>query len=144
MKLHCLLRTYKDDGAVEWSDTNEIMLFDEEDPFVSNYDETAILKDPEQAFREANLTPRSVEQIEYHYGIRFITFLTETYGSDVIRKLGEAASKRSFSEDDNDAIIEVIREATSEDVFEQFGKWLPKGWKKCSEDIINSLRPYGL
>ena len=197
-KVNILLRTYKGDGAVEWADTNEILLFDEtgdetvyhelahvlrlgqspklgqvleegianyaqwkiankrntpcwdmiqyvnSDIYISNYDDAVILKDPEQAFREANLAPKNAEQIEYQYGIRFITFLTEAYGPDVIKKLGEAAAKRSFSEDDNDAIIEVIREATSEDVFEQFGKWLPNGWRKCSEDIINSLKPYGL
>lgn len=203
-RVNILMRTYKGDGAVEWSDTNEIMLFDEDvdlgvdsgetvyhelahvlrlrqspklgqvleegiatyaqwkiaskrntpcwsmiqyvnsESFLSNYDDAAILNDPEQAFREANLASRSAEQLEYQYGIRFITFLTEAYGPDVIKKLGEAAAKRSFSEDDNDAIIEVIREATSEDVFEQFGKWLPNGWRKCSEDIINSLKPYGL
>ena len=102
------------------------------------------LYDPEQAFREANLAPRSAGQIEYQYGIRFVTFLMETYGPDVIQKLGESAAKRSFSEEDNDAIIEVIREATSEDVFEQFGNWVPNGWKKCSDDIIESLKPYGL
>ena len=203
-KVNILLQTYKDDGAIECADTNEILLFDEDfDPelqsgetvyhelshvlrlrqspnlgqvleegiasyaqwkialkrntpcwnmiqfvnsgsFKSGYDEDAILKDPEQAFREANLAPRSAGQIEYQYGIRFVTFLMETYGPDVIQKLGESAAKRSFSEEDNDAIIEVIREATSEDVFEQFGNWVPNGWKKCSDDIIESLKPYGL
>ena len=203
-KVNILLQAYKDDGAVAWSDTNELLLFDEDfdpelesgetvyhelahalrlrqspklgqvveegiatyaqwklalkrntpcwnmiqyvnsDLMLSDYDESAILKDPEQAFRDANLASRDAGHVEYQYGIRFITFLEEAYGSDVIRKLGEAAAKRSFSEEDNDAIIAVIREATSEDVFERFGAWIPEGWKKNSDDIIESLKPFGL
>lgn len=108
------------------------------------YDEEKVCEDAEEAFREANLAPRSAEQVHYQYGIRLISFLMDEYGENVILKISEAAAKREFQETDNDAIIEVLKEATSEDIFERFEKWLPKGWKACNDSIVEYLKKFGL
>lgn len=107
------------------------------------FDEAAVAADPEGKFREYNQVGRSKEQPEYQYGFRLITFLTEEYGNDVIQRLSTNAAKYQFSEEDNDMIIMILKETTSEDVFERFAAWLPEGWKRTGEDIENSLKKYG-
>ena len=201
-KVDIFIADYKDDGAVEWSDVNTILLFDEDfepetggmntvyhemghvlrlrhsshlgsiieegigtycEDMLSRgngiadwsmvqyydaggmealYDASVIEKDPEKMFREINNAPRTSTQPEYAYGFRFIHFLRETYGEDVVKKLSETAAKYGFGELDTDKIIKILKEATSEDVFERFGKWLPEGWKTwCAgyKKYMNSL-----
>lgn len=200
-KIHVMLAKDENDGAIPWTDGNEIMLFDSDfDPNYSSremvyheiahalrlrhslflgkvleegigvyaqyhvaqlldtpcwcciqflqssavgFDEAAVVADPEGKFREYNLGGRSKEQLEYQYGFRLITFLMEEYGNDVIQRLSTNAAKYQFSEEDNDVIILILKETTSEDVFERFAAWLPEGWKRTSEDIENSLKKYG-
>ena len=202
-KLNIMVVHYADDGAIEWSDLNTILLFDEDfeeettglktvyhemahllrlrqssnlgdileegialyaedqlcrknglanwdmiqfydiNGYQANYDASGIRKDPEGMFREINVAERSKEQPEYAYGIRFLTFLHETYGQDVVKKLTETAAKYSFEYDNTDMIIRVLKEATSEDVFERFGKWLPDGWKTWCEGYKTYMEPYG-
>lgn len=204
-KIQIIIRQNVSDGGIEWSDTNEIMLFDEDffpeissgeavyhelahvlrlrqseglgqvieegigayvelrlallrdtscwsciqyardETFRSTFDDSVILEDPEGAFREFNVAERNGLEQEYQYGIRLISFLTEEYGGDVILRLSEAAAKRGdYSEKDNDVIIAILKEATSEDVFERFAKWLPDGWGRISKEIIEHLHKFGL
>ena len=203
-KVNVMIRVYKNDGAVEWADTNEVVFFDEDfdpekssgevfyhemahvlrlrqspnlgsvleegignyaewrialelgtpcwemiqyvddDTYLITFDPSAMLEDPEKAFREYTLADRSSSQNEYHYGTRFVAFLMEEYGTDVIARLSEAAAKRQFTWQDVDVIEEILRETTSEDVFERFGAWLPEGWRRCSREILDSLIPFGL
>lgn len=108
------------------------------------YDEEGVCEDAEKAFRETNLEARTVEQLNYQYGIRLVSFLMDEYGEDVILRISETAAKYEFDETDNDKIIEILKEATSEDMFERFAKWLPKGWKACNDSIIEYLKQFGL
>lgn len=201
-KVDILIVKYEDDGAVQWSDVNTILLYDtdfgsetgamctvyhemghvlrlRQSPHLGSileegigsytedmlsrkngiadwslvqyydagnsqplYDASEIEKDPEKLFREINNASRSAEQPEYAYGIRLIHFLRETYGEDVVRKLSETAAGYGFESKDTDTILKILKETTSEDVFERFGKWLPEGWKNwCAgyKDYMNSL-----
>jgi hypothetical protein len=113
------------------------------DGYIVNYDTSEMKKDPEKVFREVNGAPRSKEQPEYAYGIRFVHFLFETYGMDVVKKLSVAAAKYDFSYDDTAAIIRVLKEATSDDVFERFAQWLPDGWKNWCAEYKEYMKPYG-
>ena len=202
-KVQIMIARDQGDGAIEWSDTNEIMLFDRdfdskyntdevifhelahvlrlrqsphlgqvleegigcyaqyhgsilrEKPcwsclqFIrsetgeSRFDDSVIIQDPEAVFREYNIADRSAAQPEYQYGFRFVSFLMEEYGDDILQRLSATATKYQFFETDNDKITEIIKEATSEDVFERFAKWLPEGWKRISGNIEDSLRKYG-
>ncbi len=202
-KVQIMIARDQGDGAVEWSDTNEIMLFDwdfdpeystrevifhelahvlrlRQSPHLgqvleegigcyaqyhgsilsetpcwsclqymsletveSRFDDSVIIQDPEAAFREYNVADRNAAQPEYQYGFRFVSFLMEEYGDDILQRLSATAAKYQYLETDNDKIIEIIKEATSEDVFERFAKWLPEGWKRISENIKDSLRKYG-
>ncbi len=202
-KVNIMIEHYADDGAIEWSDLNTILLFYEDFEDDTNgmktvyhemahvlclrqssnlgdiieegiaiytedqlcrknnianwdlvqfydingstpiYDATAIKEDPEKMFREINTAERSSQQPEYAYGVRLMYFLTETYGTDIIKKLTEVAGKYNFEYDNTDMIIKVLKEATSEDVFEQFGKWLPNGWKNWCEGYKAYMKPFG-
>ena len=202
-KVDILIAHYEDDGAIEWSDVNTILLFDEDfeeetngiktiyhemghvlrlrhspnlgnileegiglyaedmlcrknsvadwdmiqyydvDGYVVNFDTSEMKKDPEKVFRDVNAAARSAEQPEYAYGIRFVHFLFETYGTDVVKKLSDAAIKYSFNYDDTDMIIRVLKEATSDDVFTRFARWLPEGWKNWCAGYKEFMKPYG-
>ena len=202
-KVDILIAHYEDDGAIEWSDVNTILLFDEDfeeetngiktiyhemghvlrlrqssnlgniieegiglyaedilcrksnvanwdmiqyydvDGYEVNFDTTEMKKDPEKVFREVNGAPRSAEQPEYAYGIRFVHFLFETYGSDVVKKLSDTALRYEFNYDDTAAIIRVLKEATSDDVFDRFAKWLPDGWENWCAEYKEYMKPYG-
>ncbi len=110
---------------------------------IPNYDASEIAQDPEKMFREINIAERSSAQPEYAYGIRLMYFLTETYGTDIVKKLTETAGKYNFEYDNNDMIIKVLKEAASEDVFERFGKWLPEGWNAWCEGYRTYMQPFG-
>ncbi|MBR4223743.1 MAG: hypothetical protein IKR73_02925, partial [Oscillospiraceae bacterium] len=62
------------------------------------YDASRILADPQKEFKRVTLLPRSGTQEHYHYGIRFITFLTETYGMDVIERISVKSRKYIMSD----------------------------------------------
>ncbi len=113
------------------------------DGYEVNFDTTEMKKDPEKVFREVNGAPRSAEQPEYAYGIRFVHFLFETYGSDVVKKLSDTALRYEFNYDDTAAILRVLKEATSDDVFDRFAKWLPDGWKNWCVEYKEYMKPYG-
>ena len=202
-KVNIMIVPYEGDGAIQWSDLNTILLFDEDfeeetnglktiyhemahllrlrqssnlgdileegialyaednlcrknnvadwdlvqfydiDGYIPNYDASDIQNNPEKMFREINDADRSSEQPEYAYGIRFLYFLSETYGTDIIKKLTETAAKYDFEYNDTDMIIKVLKEASSEDVFELFGKWLPEGWKTWCEGYKAYMKPFG-
>ena len=112
--------------------------------FVSPFDGSYIEKDAMKAFCDANTGDRSSEQREYQIGIRFVAFLVEKYGDGIIKTLSDNARKYQYSQDDNDAIIKIIKESTSDDVFKQFEKWLPKGWKAYSQSYLKYMKNKGL
>ncbi len=80
----------------------------------------------------------------YHYGFRFVQFLTDTYGEDIICKLSKEANGRkldiSYATNDkerknnNYQLIRAIKAVTSEDVFQKFADWNKTHWdEKASE-----------
>ena len=111
--------------------------------YKSLYDDSELLKDPEKCFIRTNTLGRSAVQEHYHYGIRFITFLYETYGPDAVKKITKVSHKYTYEAEDTETIIKIIKEATSKDVFTRFKKWLPKGWKKHCGDYVKYIEKAG-
>ena len=112
--------------------------------YVEVYDASEIEKDAEKTFREVNVKPRSAEQAHYHYGIRHVTFLTETYGQDAVKKVSETARKYTFTPEDNDTIVKILKETFVEDVFTKFADWLPKGWEHWCDEYAEYMKAYGM
>ena len=108
------------------------------------YDASPMEKDAEKTFREVNVQERSAEQAHYHYGVRLVTFLQETYGQDAAKRLSETARKYTFGEKDNDTIVKILKETFGEDVFKKFEEWLPKGWGRWCDEYLEYMKPYGL
>ncbi len=102
----------------------------------SQYNDKPLKKDPEKCFIKDNTASRSAGQLQYQYGIRFVFFLFDTYGKDVIKNITEVANKYQFSGTDSEKVVEIIKEATSKDVFKKFKKWLPGGWKKFCKGYV--------
>lgn len=89
----------------------------------------------------------------YHYGFRFLTYLTETYGDDIYLKIMKEAGNRNFSAyvyqeegteeynnfiRNNELLKDVIKSQTSEDVFADFAAWDAANWSRiCSEGMAN-------
>ncbi len=94
-----------------------------------------------------------VKEENYHYGFRFLTFLTENYGDDIYIKIMKEAEKRDFScfiyleegtEEynrflgNNELLKEVIKSQTSENVFAEFAAWDAANWSRiCNEGMAN-------
>ena len=202
-RIHIMISKETGDGYIEWSDSDEIMLFDQDfDPqyssgeviyhelahvlrlrqspmlgqvleegiaiyaeynvsmerntpcwsciqFVTDeystpiFDDSLIREDPEEAFREYNVADRSSGQPEYQLGIRLVSFLVDEYGEDIFAKLSQTAAKYDFEEKDNDKVIAILKEATSDDVFDRFKVWMDEGWKVVNDHIVEYLRGYG-
>ena len=102
----------------------------------SQYNDKPLKKDPEKCFIKDNNAERSDGQLQYQYGIRFVFFLFDTYGKDVIKNITETANKYQFASSDSEKIVEIIKEATSKDVFKKFKKWLPGGWNKFCKGYV--------
>lgn len=76
----------------------------------------------------------------YHYGFRFVWYLTETYGEDIVEKMMVEAGRRGFSpaitmgkeeetfNRNNELLKEIIISQTSETVFEDFAAWNSANW----------------
>jgi hypothetical protein len=103
--------------------------------------EKGILDKPERAYWDISYDDDNVEQLDYQYGFRFVCFLYEEYGDDVIKNIGEVASKTKYDdyETDPSILIEIIKKGTSEDVFERFGQWLPENWAEKSAECRKYL-----
>ena len=103
--------------------------------------EKGILEKPERAYWDISYDDDNIEQLDYQYGFRFVCFLYEEYGDDVIKNIGEVASKTKYDdyETDPSILIEIIKKGTSEDVFEKFGQWLPENWAEKSAECRKYL-----
>ena len=112
--------------------------------YQSQYDASKIIADPEGEFRRVTLMERSAAQEFYHYGFRFVIFLMQTYGPDAVAKVTEVSKKYSFEEKDVDTIVRVIKEAFGENVFTDFGEWIPTGWKAWCDDYCAYMKQFGL
>lgn len=113
---------------------------DERNPYP--YDETRIYADPVGTYIYDTEVESGHANREYQYGIRFVTFLVETYGEDVIDRMCRISLQFDYEESRTDMIMRVIKDATSDDVFERFAKWLPEGWKKFGEEYVEYMRQF--
>ncbi len=119
-----------------------IYIYTRDDGFINPFDESVILKDAEQAYRDIEGSERDSYQREYQYGIRFITFLIEEYGQDVIKAISSEALKSNLTYGDIDMQINIIKKATSEDVFERFASWLPDGWDRFTVEYNDYMKQF--
>lgn len=136
-----LSRKYK---FADWSIIQYINCFGYNIP----YSDKNLRKNPEKEFVKTSNEPRNGDQDDYQVGIRFITFLTSKYGNDIIRKISETSRKYKFTPDsrgtDMETAVKVIKEATSDDVFIKFKKWLPGGWKNYCKGYLKYMKRFGL
>ena len=107
--------------------------------YPASYDDSIISKGKagfQESFKE--------NDDNYHYGFRFVHFLTDTYGEDIIGKLTKEANRQKISiiyatndkerKNNNNQLIRVIKAVTSEDVFQKFADWNKNHWdEKASE-----------
>jgi len=107
--------------------------------YQSTYDDKDLIADPEGYFTTINNEERSAAQNHYQYGIRFITFLYDEYGNDVLKTITENSHKYTYRYNDTETIVKIIKESTSEDVFDRFRKWLPEGWKAFGKDYVEYI-----
>ena len=124
---------YRDDSLDVFSRDEDGML---------SYDESEMLKDAEAAFVFENETSSGIFQRHYQYGFRFVSFLVDTYGIEVIKDICDMSLQFTFDYTRTDMIIRVLKEATSEDVFERFEKWLPEGWDQYTEECREYMRQF--
>ena len=71
----------------------------------------------------------------YYYGYWFVTYLFETYGDDIYRKIHTEATSRlnGMSSLSKEEMIPVLKEVVSETVFEDFGAWFEEKAKAWDE-----------
>lgn len=68
---------------------------------------------------------------EYLYGYRFMTFLFETYGENIFKDILETANEKTNNASIPAAdMVPIVKQNTSETVFEDFADWLKKNSKK--------------
>lgn len=92
----------------------------------------------------------------YQYGIRFITFLYDTYGKDAFNRILAEATKEEFSsgwdaKDENgsqkrntELLVKIIKSQTSNDVFEKFTTWYVKNWSIKGKEYKVYMKSIGL
>ena len=119
-----------------------IFVYTRDEGLLNPFDESVILNDAEQAFRDIEAGERDENQKEYQYGIRFVTFLLEEYGNDVIKDISDAAYNSNLEYGDTDKVISIIKQETSDDVFEKFSAWLPEGWDKFCTEYNNYMSQF--
>ena len=116
------------------------------DNYLVSYDIAGLIADPEAEFISINDEPRDGDQLQYQYGVRFVAFLMEEFGPDVIAKISENAASHTFSEygTNDEVFIQIIKESTSDDVFDRFANWVPNGWYKYSAEYVDYMGRFGL
>lgn len=88
----------------------------------------------------------------YLYGFRFVTFLCETYGEDVILRLIKAATEdgfdSSFQEDaalenkaDTEHMKRLLKSVTGEDVFQRFAAWHESEMPRVRQEYQDYIMP---
>lgn len=129
-----LISTVMDEGYSTYitkqiCDRDEIISFNFDSEYnYSGYEKEITKKNAEALF---------IEDVEdnwekYLYGFRFMTYLFETYGNDIYRNILFDAST-TYDSDVNitdDLMVPIVKEHTSETVFEDFAKWLSKNKDK--------------
>ncbi len=106
------------------------------------FDEDEMLRDPETAFIKTESEEHDGRQNEYQYGVRFMTFLIETYGIGIVKDLGEAAKLVENPYEDCEALVWIIKRCTSPEVFSDFAKWYKENWQKHCDAYYEYMKPF--
>ena len=61
---------------------------------------------------------------------------------NVIKDISDTATASNLQYGDTDMVISIIKQATSEDVFERFSAWLPEGWDRFSNEYNNYMSQF--
>ena len=74
----------------------------------------------------------------YYYGYWFVTYLFETYGDDIYRKIHAEATSRlnGMSSLSAKEMVPVLKELTAETVFEDFGAWFGEKAEAWEGDVL--------
>ena len=107
------------------------------------YDEEPIFQDPEGYFFTENEVDSGIEQREYQFGFRLITYLVDTYGISVISKICLHSTELDYEYGRTDMYPRIIKDLTSPDVFQDFAEWLPKGWDEFAEAYYKRMEELG-
>ncbi len=76
---------------------------------------------------------------DYLYGYWFITYLADTYGEDIFRKLLMEATAEADEyqyEMSKEEMVPIVKKVTSERVFEEFGAWFEETAKEWPRAVI--------
>ena len=106
------------------------------------YDDSKLLSEPEEEYKNIEYDDQKVEQPEYQYGYRLANFLVENYGIDIFKKISEISNKYDYDYGYVDIEIEIIKEATSDDVFDRFAEWVKNNWEKHSKDYLDYINQF--
>ena len=77
-----------------------------------------------------------------NYGYRFVSFLEETYGPEIIKKISDASLESDYDYGFVDIELDIIKKAAGDDVFDKFSNWLINDWDnyiKDYRDYLNSV-----
>jgi len=131
----------KKDNFAAWS----TIQFLDYNGYSSTYDDSGIYADPEAEFLKSLSTDRDGRQINYQYGFRFVTFLMEQYGPDIMAKICDTANAHDLDNGNKQTglLVNIIKEATSDDVFTEFKDWLPDGWNEFGRDYTEYMKQFG-
>jgi len=92
---------------------------------------------------------------DYQYGFRFVTFLFEEYGDSAFDNILQSATSQKYSDAyspnspeekaaDNEELISIIKENTSEDVFVRFTEWYNESWDLEINEYNEYMNSIGL
>lgn len=112
------------------------------DDYYSDFDDSAMLSDPVGAYKDMELDDQQKLLPEYHYGYRLVTFLVDNYGIDIIKKISDTSNKYDYDYGYVDIEIDIIKEATSDDVFDKFAQWVPQGWAEHSKEVVDYVTQF--
>ena len=121
-----------------------LIQFADNDSFKCAFDDSEISDDAEAAFIKYNEVYGDPVEPNYQYGFRFVTFLVEEYGIGVMSDISSKAAYYDCASGDAEMNIQVIKEATSDDVFERFEEWLPENWGGYTDEYLNYMKQFGL
>jgi len=87
----------------------------------------------------------------YVYGLRLLHFLEENYGLEGFNSILREATEKKFDksydpnneveskEEDRKQMIQIVRDAISQDVFEKFAVWYETKWETVVDDYLTDM-----
>ena len=131
------------DGFPDYAGAMQYLRYD---PWAwSVYDDSGLIADAEQEFIRA-MAPDS-EHDHYYFGVRFVKFRIDTYGSDVLMDICNATAQAELNTGsgvNTDQLVAIIKDCTSNDVFVRFSSWYVENWQDFSKEYIDFLVEQGI